>query len=494
MKNYVKFLLKEKSSFLTKNKASIFSYKKFQFTRLKNINELEQLIKNKIFNETTIEKMNYIKKINIFEKALLIEVNLNNEHRNLTKKITSMIKEIDEFKDFEIKFKIAQDTKNNEIQSKQNTNQNNKKNLSKIKFFIAVSSCKGGVGKSTVSVNIAASLKNNGFKVGIFDADIHGPSLPILLKSSQKHALVYEDDKNTIIPIMYEDMKLMSYGFAAPNKKAVVRGPIVSGIVNSLLLNTDWGELDYLIVDFPPGTGDIQLSLCQEVSFTGAVIVTTPQKLSFIDVIKGIEMFQDLKVPIIAAVENMSYYICNNCDTKHKIFGEGYLSMMKKQFGIEDSFSLPIENLIAFSSDNGSPFVFSFPETPTKLIYDSIAKRINSKITSDEYVKIVNPPNVFYNKDNNEINISLNGKLLKSYSSFDLRCKCICAGCIHELTGEVIINKDKIDKNVFPKVIEPKGNYAVSVVWSDGHRSSIYPYKMLLENVNDFESEKKTKI
>lgn len=462
------------------------SFRKFiKFNFCKNLRKVEEILNEIKINDKTLKEMNYISKLNIFEKSILVEVNLNNDHRNLSKQISNTIKSMLEYKDYEIKFKISQDSKNSDIPSKKNVSGNNKKNISKIKYFIAVSSCKGGVGKSTVSVNIAASLKNSGLKVGIFDADIHGPSLPVLIKTSQKHALVYEDDKNTIIPIMYENMKLMSYGFAAPNKKAVVRGPIVSGIVNSLLLNTDWGELDYLIVDFPPGTGDIQLSLCQEISFTGAIIVTTPQKLSFIDVIKGIEMFQDLKIPIIAAVENMSYFICNNCDVKHKIFGEGYLGMMKKQFGIEDSYSLPIDNMMSFSSDNGSPFVFSFPDSPTKQIFDSISKRICSKLTTDEYMRLVNPPSIIYNKDKNEIELYLNNKLVKSISAFELRCKCLCAGCVHELTGEIILNKDKIDKNVFPKVIEPKGNYAVSVVWSDGHRSSIYPYKNLLDNVVD---------
>jgi len=134
----------------------------------------------------------------------------------------------------------------------------------------------------------------------------------------------------------------MSYGFAAPGKRAIMRGPMISSIAVSLIGNTDWGELDYLIIDFPPGTGDIQLSLCQELKLTGAVIVTTPQKLSFIDVIKGIEMFDELKVPILSVVENMvyttitkAYFECNKCTEKHKIFGQGYISMLKKQFGIE---------------------------------------------------------------------------------------------------------------------------------------------------------------
>jgi len=138
-----------------------------------------------------------------------------------------------------------------------------------------------------------------------------------------------------IIPIEFSGVKAMSFGFVAPNKRAIMRGPIVSNVVTSLVKDTDWGELDYLVVDMPPGTGDIQISLCQELSFTGAVVITTPQKLSFIDVVKGIEMFDEMKIPILSVVENMSYFICDKCDKEHYIFGKGFISMLKNQFGIE---------------------------------------------------------------------------------------------------------------------------------------------------------------
>ena len=147
--------------------------------------------------------------------------------------------------------------------------------------------------------------------------------------------LTYEDNPNLVIPIEFSGVKAMSFGFVAPNKRAIMRGPIVSKIVTSLIKDTDWGELDYLVVDMPPGTGDIQISLCQELNFTGAVVITTPQKLSFIDVVKGIEMFDEMKIPILSVVENMSYFICQGCDKEHHIFGKGFVPMLKDQFGIE---------------------------------------------------------------------------------------------------------------------------------------------------------------
>lgn len=157
----------------------------------------------------------------------------------------------------------------------------------------------------------------------------------MLISPQNTEVLTYEDGSKLIIPIEYLGIKAMSFGFAAPNKKAVVRGPIVSNLVTTLVSDTDWGDLDFLVVDMPPGTGDIQISMCQELNFTGAVVVTTPQKLSFIDVVKGIDMLDELKIPILSVVENMSYFICDGCDKKHEIFGKGYVEMLQKQFGIE---------------------------------------------------------------------------------------------------------------------------------------------------------------
>jgi len=156
-----------------------------------------------------------------------------------------------------------------------------------------------------------------------------------MISPKNKEVLTYEDNPNLIIPLEFSGVKAMSFGFVAPNKRALMRGPIVSQVVTSLIRDTDWGDLDYLVLDMPPGTGDIQISLCQELSITGAVVVTTPQKLSFIDVVKGMEMFDEMKIPIISVVENMSYFLCDNCDENHYIFGKGFVDMLKNQFGIE---------------------------------------------------------------------------------------------------------------------------------------------------------------
>lgn len=223
-----------------------------------------------------------------------------------------------------------------------------------MKNIIAVSSCKGGVGKSTVASNLAFALHRfANKKVGIFDADIYGPSLPTLLNKTKEQLRADANDPNTIIPVDYEGIKAMSFGFVSPNKRAVIRGPMISSIVSTLFYNTMWGDLDYLIVDMPPGTGDIQITLGQEVKFNGAIIVTTPQSLSYVDVIKGIEMFDDLKVPSISIVENMAYFECDSCSEKHAIFGAGKIEQLKKQFGIKNSFELPLMKDVSNYSDLG---------------------------------------------------------------------------------------------------------------------------------------------
>ena len=155
----------------------------------------------------------------------------------------------------------------------------------------------------------------------------------------------------------------MSYGFASSGKTSIIRGPMVSNLVTQLVGQTNWGDLDYLVIDFPPGTGDIQLTLCQELNLTAAVIVTTPQKLSYVDVVKGIEMFDSLNVPTVALVENMAYYKCSNCDTKRRIFGKGHTKEIISSYGITNSFEVPIMEEIANMSDSGTPFVLALPDT-----------------------------------------------------------------------------------------------------------------------------------
>lgn len=226
--------------------------------------------------------------------------------------------------------------------------------LSQVRHIIAVSSCKGGVGKSTVSVNLAYSLAGMGAKVGILDADVYGPSLPTML-SPENPVLEMDPETSAITPAEYHGVKVVSFGFTG-QASAIMRGPMVSGLINQLLTTSNWGELDYLIVDFPPGTGDIQLTLCQAAPFSAAVVVTTPQKLSFVDVAKGIRMFAKLRVPCLSVVENMSYFDGDD-GKRYRPFGEGSGERVCREFGVPALFQHPITADLSAAGDNGVPNV-----------------------------------------------------------------------------------------------------------------------------------------
>ncbi|MDX9974812.1 MAG: Mrp/NBP35 family ATP-binding protein, partial [FCB group bacterium] len=210
--------------------------------------------------------------------------------------------------------------------------------LDKVDTILAVSSCKGGVGKSTVAAHLARTMQRQGLRVGLLDADVYGPSVPTLFNIHRPQLYV---QKNMLIPIEVDGLKVMSMGFVLGESPAVLRGPIVSGYITQILRQTDWGELDYLIIDMPPGTGDIQLTIVQQASLDGAIIVTTPHSLSLVDVAKGILMFEKVHVPVLGIVENMSYFVCDNCEKKHHIFGSSKRSL-KDRFGLDMLAELPI--------------------------------------------------------------------------------------------------------------------------------------------------------
>lgn len=449
-----------------------------------NLSHIKDILKDiKTQDGKTIQESNMIYDIKIDSetKKIKILLNLHKDYIKIKNIIEKKFKESPYFKEYDkIEVTMAPAEKKSESLRKLG--------LKNVKNIIAVSSCKGGVGKSTVAVNLAFSLMMHNKKVGIFDADIYGPSLPTMINPSDTSLRSYEDNPQMIVPIEFSGIKAMSFGYASPNRRAIVRGPIVSNIVTQLVCNTDWGDLDYLVVDMPPGTGDIQISLCQELNFTGGVVVTTPQKLSFIDVVKGIEMLDELKIPVLSVVENMSYYICDKCDEKHFIFGKGYVDMLKKQFGIEDSFNIPIDSYVSRASDSGSPYVLVSPDSSAvQQTFRDISQKIIDKVKNlNEFLE--NRPKVEYSPKEEAIKILFNKDKVKLVDPYLLRKKCICAACIDEFTGEKLLKEKQIPKDVHPSRIEDKGNYAVAIVWSDGHRSSIYPYKRLLSS--DIEEKK----
>jgi len=248
-----------------------------------------------------------------------------------------------------------------------------------VKNIIAVASGKGGVGKSTTAVNLALALAQEGASVGILDADIYGPSLPQML------GLVGQQpesrDGNSLEPLAAHGLQAMSIGFMVDAETPMVwRGPMVAQALDQLLGQTNWRDVDYLVVDMPPGTGDIQLSLSQKVPVTGAVIVTTPQDIALIDARKGLKMFEKVNIPILGIVENMSIHICSQCGHEEHIFGAGGGEKMGADYGVEFLGSLPLEMAIREMADGGKPTVVGAPDSRTAEIYRAIARRVAVKI------------------------------------------------------------------------------------------------------------------
>jgi Mrp family chromosome partitioning ATPase/DUF971 family protein len=380
--------------------------------------------------------------------------------------------------------------------------------MAQVGAIIAVSSCKGGVGKSTTAVNLAFALQSLGATVGIFDADVYGPSLPTMIKPDDD---VVRFVGRQIAPLQRNGVRLMSFGYVNEGS-AVMRGPMVTQLLDQFLSVTHWGSLDYLVLDMPPGTGDIQLTLTQRLNITAAVIVTTPQELSFADVVRGVEMFDTVNVPCVAVVENMAYYevekektfdtkrlqsalssalkdkgihgdsedlakellqvvIDNSENTRIPIFGPGHKRRLSEQWGIEHTFSMPLMDQIAFNGDSGTPYILENPDSPQAAIYKELARAVVSEVAKTKFSQ--SRPDIAYDEENHVIRVD--GETI---SPADLRRSCRCAACVEEMTGRQILVPSSVPETIKPTKMASTGNYALSVDWSGGHRS-LYPYRQI---------------
>jgi ATP-binding protein involved in chromosome partitioning len=249
-----------------------------------------------------------------------------------------------------------------------------------VKNIVAVASGKGGVGKSTTAVNLALALAAEGASVGILDADIYGPSVPMMLGISGKPE---SDDGKTMDPLENYGLQVMSIGFLVAQDEAMIwRGPMATQALEQLLRQTNWRDLDYLIVDMPPGTGDIQLTLSQRVPMTGAVIVTTPQDIALLDAKKGIKMFQKVGVPILGIVENMAVHVCSQCGHAEHIFGADGGRNMAAEYGMDYLGALPLDMQIRLQADSGKPTVVADPDGEVAAIYKSVARQVAVSIAA----------------------------------------------------------------------------------------------------------------
>jgi ATP-binding protein involved in chromosome partitioning len=253
-----------------------------------------------------------------------------------------------------------------------------KQSVPGVKNIIAVSSGKGGVGKSTVAVNLAVALAQFGAKVGLLDTDVYGPNVPIMVGVNEEP----RTNGQKLVPLEAYKVKVMSLGFLNRGDKPVVwRGPMLHTAVRQFLYDVEWGNLDYLIVDMPPGTGDAQLSLAQLVPVQGAVLVTTPQEVAMADVRKAINMFEQVHIPVLGIVENMSYFICSNCSQQHEIFGSGGGAELAKKFHTQLLGQVPLSISVREGGDTGVPIVVSAPDSPQAIAFKQIADGVATQVS-----------------------------------------------------------------------------------------------------------------
>ena len=248
-----------------------------------------------------------------------------------------------------------------------------------VRNIVAVSSGKGGVGKSTVAVNLSVSLARDGARVGLMDADVYGPNVPLMLGVAASRPAI---SGNKLVPLEAHGIRLMSMAVLKPgDEPMIVRGPILHGLVRQFLQDVEWGELDYLIVDMPPGTGDVQLSLAQLVPVQGAVLVTTPQEVALADVRRALRMFEAVNVPVLGVVENMSYFVAPDTGTRYNIFGEGGGLRLSEEYGVPFLGAIPLGMQVREGGDSGVPVVVSDPDSPQSQAFRSVAEEVARQVS-----------------------------------------------------------------------------------------------------------------
>jgi ATP-binding protein involved in chromosome partitioning len=346
-----------------------------------------------------------------------------------------------------------------------------------------VASGKGGVGKSTTAVNLALGLQAAGLKTGILDADIYGPSQPRLLGLSGRP----QATGNKLQPMQAYGLKAMSMGFLVDEGTPIIwRGPMVVSALTQMLRDVDWGDLDALIIDMPPGTGDVQLTMAQQVPLSGAIIVSTPQDLALIDARKGLNMFRKVDVPVLGIIENMSYFVCPKCGERSDIFGHGGAKAEAEKLGIAFLGGVPLHMDIRATSDDGRPIVASSPEGEHARIYRDIAARAWEELQGAKGARL-EPPKLEIVAGGTELSVAFDGAKPFLLSAEMLRVMSPSA----EVQGHSPDQRVTVARKRKVKIreLKPVGNYAVRIVFDDGHDTGLYVWSYL--QILDREREKR---
>jgi ATP-binding protein involved in chromosome partitioning len=361
-----------------------------------------------------------------------------------------------------------------------------------VNHVIVVGSGKGGVGKSTSAVNLAMALKKLGYSTGLLDADIYGPSVPTMMgksfpRSAEGTQPATED--NLLIPFDLQGVKVISLGLLIGRDQPTVwRAPMATKMIQQFLLGVKWGDLDYLIVDLPPGTGDIQLTLSQQSNITGAIVVTTPQQVAVEIARKGLLMFKHVGVPVLGLIETMSGFACGECGAVTSIFGEGGAKKLAADDGVPMLGQIPVDAALVRACDEGEPIVLRDPKSPSAVAYMQAASKLVATIESQSSVDgkdivplAVEPMPALAASEGHNLAIYWSDGQKFVYSARDLRFACPCAVCVDEFSGQRKITKDSVVSDVALEKALPVGRYGVNLVWNDKHSTGIYTYKYLRE-------------
>jgi len=375
----------------------------------------------------------------------------------------------------------------------------NHEKLLGIRHIIAVGSGKGGVGKSTVSVNLAFALQQMGYRIGLMDADVLGPTIPGMLglPTGQPPATSVNQK---MVPAERYGLKTISMGMlTGDDNPAILRGPMVGKYLKMFVSSVEWGQLDYLILDLPPGTGDTQLTLAQSVPLSGTIIVTTPQDVSLKIARRGLRMFQTVRTPILGIIENMSTFTCPHCGNGTDIFHGGGGERMSLELGIPFLGTIPLDPDIVACGDQGRPLVLEKPNSLATKVYLAIATELDGQLLAlstavlkpfawtwessagaPPWMESAVRPSAsrttaigFLRRDARTLSVLWEDGHRNDFDVRDLRLNCHCALCRDEMSGRPLLNPKSVRADIIPRTISSVGNYAIQITWSDGHNTGI---------------------
>jgi ATP-binding protein involved in chromosome partitioning len=351
--------------------------------------------------------------------------------------------------------------------------------LARVRNAVAIASGKGGVGKSTVTTNLALALARTGASVGVMDADVYGPSVAAMFGGTRRPE---HGPSGMILPIERYGVRFMSMGLLAGRDTPVIwRGPMATKLIQQFLGQVDWGDLDYLLIDLPPGTGDVQLTLTQTAPLTGAVIVTTPQDVALTVTLRGLRMFEQVQVPILGIVENMSYFTCPHCEGRTDVFRHGGGRRAAEELGYPFLGEVPLDPSLVLAGDAGRPVVLEdAASAPAARAFEEIAKRLAAQISivQQETASVRFRPTEVKSEDGALVVAWSDGNVSR-FPYRELRLACPCAECVDELTREKRLDPRTVSGDVHPVDVRPVGRYALQIVWSDRHATGIYSYDRL---------------